>query len=586
MSPAFNTLDKRFVPDPSVGRHGYPTPGPQSPTGNIVMDDVFFLTDTQWQQAADKHYDFVVIGTSFCALSFANKMLMDKPKAKILLLERGPFFLPSHFQTLPRAFAETLGGKSETFPWTVDRRTEMGQDGLVTCVHGSVPFFGGRSTAWSTWCPRPTPQEMEGWPQEAIDAADRHFDFAENLLRVQAADKIDHGMCPSMTKEVQRWRPVYGSLQVAVQTLLTDAAPDLKDFGIDRIEAARLASADAAYGGVDFLKYAVPGSLLELKQANPANLDIKLDCVVRKILNQDGYATALDTSCGVLPLNNAQLVLAMGALPPTTLVRNSFRGLRDAAGAQFAAHFITSVVARVPRSSIMKPDDDARQVGACYISGVASNDYSRQFHIQLSIIADQQPNNDASILMRYMPDVVATASPEQLATSTDCVVLVCAVLGELDVSNADSGFTYNRSDDDITTNSLLRIYSKSKADVDTWSTMDKATFAVLEQIGKKGGIEYWHAYKEPENGKTGEWRAERPPWQQTHINEMVHESSTLPIGDTSAENSRALVDLDYKLKDTKNVYVTGAGLWPRGGSWNPTLTMVALAADLAEKLTK
>jgi choline dehydrogenase-like flavoprotein len=34
----------------------------------------------------------------------------------------------------------------------------------------------------------------------------------------------------------------------------------------------------------------------------------------------------------------------------------------------------------------------------------------------------------------------------------------------------------------------------------------------------------------------------------------------------------------------ENVYVTGAGLWPAGGSWNPTMTMVALAQDLADQL--
>lgn len=36
----------------------------------------------------------------------------------------------------------------------------------------------------------------------------------------------------------------------------------------------------------------------------------------------------------------------------------------------------------------------------------------------------------------------------------------------------------------------------------------------------------------------------------------------------------------------ENVYITGASLWPTGGSWNPTLTMVALAQDLADNLTE
>jgi choline dehydrogenase-like flavoprotein len=48
----------------------------------------------------------------------------------------------------------------------------------------------------------------------------------------------------------------------------------------------------------------------------------------------------------------------------------------------------------------------------------------------------------------------------------------------------------------------------------------------------------------------------------------------------------AVVGLDYRPKGVDNVFVTGASIWPRGGSWNPTLTMVALTQHLADKLTK
>ena len=48
----------------------------------------------------------------------------------------------------------------------------------------------------------------------------------------------------------------------------------------------------------------------------------------------------------------------------------------------------------------------------------------------------------------------------------------------------------------------------------------------------------------------------------------------------------AVVGVDYCLKGVENVYITGASLWPTGGSWNPTLTMVALAQHLADSLVK
>jgi hypothetical protein len=44
----------------------------------------------------------------------------------------------------------------------------------------------------------------------------------------------------------------------------------------------------------------------------------------------------------------------------------------------------------------------------------------------------------------------------------------------------------------------------------------------------------------------------------------------------------AVVNEDYRLKRVENVYVTGGSLWPKGGSWNPTLMMVGMAQHLAD----
>lgn len=94
-------------------------------------------------------------------------------------------------------------------------------------------------------------------------------------------------------------------------------------------------------------------------------------------------------------------------------------------------------------------------------------------------------------------------------------------------------------------------------------------------------MEYWH---QSSPDKPGTWDKKPPPVTQTHVPVLVHESSTLPLGDIKNSDDVLVDSLDYKLKGTKNVYITGGALWPRAGSWNPTLTMVALAADLAEQL--
>jgi choline dehydrogenase-like flavoprotein len=63
---------------------------------------------------------------------------------------------------------------------------------------------------------------------------------------------------------------------------------------------------------------------------------------------------------------------------------------------------------------------------------------------------------------------------------------------------------------------------------------------------------------------------------------LVHEGSCLWMDN----DPTSPVDLDYRPRGVTNVYVTGGGLWPTSGSWNPTLTMVALAQDLADRLSK
>src|SRR5262249_62151526 len=83
-------------------QHGYPTPGPQSPAGQQVMDPVFFLSNTEWKRAREEvKYDFVIVGSGFCALAFSERALRNQPGCRILVIERGPFFLPEHFQNLP-----------------------------------------------------------------------------------------------------------------------------------------------------------------------------------------------------------------------------------------------------------------------------------------------------------------------------------------------------------------------------------------------------------------------------------------------------------------------------------------------------
>ncbi len=563
--------------------HGFPTPGPQTPTGQKVMDHVFFLSNEGWKKAREEgNFDFVVIGSGFCCLAFIERVLRKDPHCRILVIERGPFFLPEHFQNLPLPFVNTLGGMSETFPWTLSATTANGQGGTIRWQHGMVPFFGGRSTLWSAWCPRPTVEEMDGWPDITIKVINQYFSEAEQLLHVQKADQIDADLDDIAQKFLCRQRPVYGALQQRIQTLLKEHGTSIK--GIYRTEAAPLASASREVNGIDFQKFSTPGEILAIAtsqaelnhQGKGSCLSIVTECVVEKIIEQEGCATALQTSRGILSVGNAKLILATGTLPPTTLISNSFPQATQV-GKRFSAHFITAIVARIPKEDLDPKDEFGElELSACYVAGIGK-DYKQQYHIQLTALWDEDPLNNAQKALRYMPDVVATASMAQLESSKGYVVFVCAVLGELDYRNQENWFKPNDQDENITTNSLLQVI-ENQNDAETWSAMDQATFDLLEKVlspqGKKQ-VEYWHGTPD-----SGHWDRERPSQKQRRVDALVHESSTLHLG----TEQTAPVDLNYQLKGTKNVFITGGGLWPQWGSWNPTPTMVALTQHLADQL--
>ena len=191
--------------------HGYPLPGKQNTTPNEVMKQVFFVTDEEWKTIQNtKEFDYVVIGSSYCALGFITKVAENNPKAKILVLEQGQYFHPCHFQNLAPAYKHTWRGASETFPWSISEKMHQGE--YIKWLHGMNNFFGGRSLFWSGWCPEPTADEMRDWPPEVIKIVHGYFGEVKELMNVTTADQI--------FSQQYSAKPVYGKLQEALQYAL------------------------------------------------------------------------------------------------------------------------------------------------------------------------------------------------------------------------------------------------------------------------------------------------------------------------------------------------------------------------------
>ena len=264
----------------------------------------------------------------------------------------------------------------------------------------------------------------------------------------------------------------------------------------------------------------------------------------------------------------------MSTLPSTTLVLNSFNKAEFPhlanVGERFTAHFVSSVVARAPRSAHpVLPSDQGIQLGAVYIVGKQQ----AQFHLQLSAAATCKPDrHDLERCRQYSANSIP---PACIKDSPEHVLISCSALGELDHKNQDNWFRLKEDvhHGDLTSNCELQIIPNTQ-DLKLWGSMDDVMFQVIGN-NLSAEVEYWHEGEDV-------WKTERPKRDCIRQRNAVHDASTMWVGD--AEDTEAPVGLDYRLRGVDNVYITGGALWPTGGSWNPVLTIVAMAMHLADTL--
>ena len=145
-----------------------------------------FLSDGEWEETrTTESYDYIIVGSSFCATGFVYQTIQRNPVAKILIIERGKYRSSSFFQNLHPQELRDMAVGTEDFPWSDP------EDFLNTHnVRGVNFLFGGRSCFWKAWCPQPTTEEMAEWPNEVIHKVHEYFPKAKELLSVQHVNEI------------------------------------------------------------------------------------------------------------------------------------------------------------------------------------------------------------------------------------------------------------------------------------------------------------------------------------------------------------------------------------------------------------
>ncbi|KAF8815948.1 hypothetical protein BYT27DRAFT_7209385 [Phlegmacium glaucopus] len=620
----------------SIG--GYPVPGPQTLTVASAMNKDCFVDDNTWRLIAENgDFDDIVVGSGFCALAYIDEALRLNPFRKILLLERGGFWLPDHFQNLPLPFQFVQRDVSETFPWELSSETAKEKINLS----GSSPFFGGRSAFWSIWSPCAIDGDaaaddlMDDFPEfmKRIVKKPDFYRGVDRLLRIQNANQINDPVFQLIENHGFR-----ANLQGPFDHYLDE---NLAGGVNDRIPRALSAKPARLATGVPvgrpttgFRHFSTVGSLLSINEFQnklarrnpPAGKPIMMvtDVVVEHFEvepargSQPAHARVLHTSRGPLTLRGGKtnVILATGAIPATTILMNSIKEIRPRAGSRLTAHFRSQIKARFmpDRTWFRQPDGGdyappkVPVISACHVRGRngaidgndADDEKKLQWHIQLHgtyvpkdyqdemLNAEERAQSFSKLFTSLAPDNGDMLTPEQLDTSEGYVIISCSTLGELP-KGTGSKVELNKSDLNITTNVRLHL-NVPKSAKQLEKNMEQSTIEAIKVIAHGRPLQYW-------NRADGKWETVDgdTPNFKPHINRvksLFHEASTTFMTDVfvtdEGDVEHASVDKAYRpfglANPEGNVYVTGAGLFPTAGSWNPTPTIVGFAQHLAKTL--
>jgi hypothetical protein len=522
------------------------------------------------QQVADADYDIVIVGGGAVGAAVLDRLVQQRTseKLRVLVLEKGSFLLPEHVQNLHPRY-QRLMKDAVARPW---RRAP----GTTFDLAPQIPFLGGRAQFWSTWIPRPSDQQMPDWPRTVKESLKHYWDTAEAFLgAVHPSDMGEQFTVfqSELRKHLQEKLGGLGHFPDAIQ------AP-----GLEVPLASRATTSTLGYR-----KFSPVPVLIEIAETYPREVDIVTGCEVLEIRHSEPAAgphgpecraIELSTSQGVLRLApHTDLVLANGIVEPTGLLLDSLTSvLPRFTGTNLGGHVASWFSARVPRAAWPGLEEQGLQVACMYLRGrveATRPQDTRDFHIHLMGASNPSPATAVPDLYRLIPDSFDQEFLQQLS-DRDHIGFLVHCLGEWrsEPRAAHGSRVYAENGDTVldlrpgTTDLALR------------TTMDQQAQQLVERILANGQgasqVEYWHP---AENGQPGTWKPQIPAGRLKDA--LVHESGTLWMGESP---DTSVTTTDCRLHQVANLYVGGAATFPTSGSWNPTLTAVALAQRLADHL--
>ena len=550
------------------------TPPPDVQRTTLSIDVLGRFVCNTWDEAVSNGgapFDAVVIGGGMFGGYCAEKIYrFGKARPlRVLVLEAGPFLLPTHVQNLPRTGLNVPNamppaadnGLARELIWGMPWRSNVDFVGQAYCV-------GGKSLYWGGWCPRLEADDLSAWPPTVAQYITSNYPIIEQQTGVDTTTDFIQG-------------PLYSLIKARCTSLATGTVPNLTS-----VEDPPLAvqGQSPASGLFAFDKYSSATLLVDASREaagqsdNQRGLFVVPNTHVTRITVSNGTITAINViSNGVaktLPINpSCSVVLAAGMIESTRLALVSFprspgNPSQELMGRNLISHVRSNMFFRVRRSALDPTNTlpTLLQTGGLLVRGKTANG---KFQIQVTASADAGGNSD-ELLYSMIPDIdqlQATIANQQSGWISFAFRASSQMMGDTTspIPNPN-GRWINLSPFETDEFGVPRAYvqfNTTALEDALAASMDAAMSALALALA---------------NGNPADLQIVTPPFHDP-LGSTYHESGTLWMGTNPATS---VTDTNGRFHHISNAYCTDQSLFVTVGSVNPTLTGLTLSRKVAQ----
>ncbi len=532
-----------------------------------------FVCNT-WDEATvggSRDFDAIVIGAGMFGAYSAERIYRwgAANNLKVLVLEAGPFLVPTHLQNMPDIglyppdplYPANDTGVPRDLVWGMAWRANVPFIGQAYCV-------GGKSLYWGGWCPRLLASDLAAWPPTVAQYVTQNYPLMEQQTGVSDDTEFIQG-------------PLFNLLKQRVLAIIqANTIPSL-----DSVEDPPLAvqGQSPASGLFGFDKYSSVTLLIDAARdaSNQPDSQRRLFVVpnahVTRLITTNGLVTQIQASVnGVsksIPVKpNCAVILALGTIESTRLALASFptspgNPAGELMGRNLMAHWRSNIFVRINRAALDPGNTLPAEVqtGALLVRGSTPQG---KFHVQVTASADPTGNSDA-LLYTMIPDIDQldlTLANQQEGWISIGFRGVSQLIGDQTTSVPyQTGRWINlspyESDEFGVPRAYVQLTTTSSEDA-VANAMDAAILALANQLAGNNPANL----QVTSQGRDG-------------LGTTYHEAGTLWMG-TNAQTS--VTDTNGRFHNVGNAFCADQSLFVTVGSVNPTLTGLVLARKVAQ----